>query len=177
MTFLYVLILIVALVIFRPMLSTWPKSEGVFGLEVKGASAFMAVVLFCTLLALGERVLYDIARLINSVDSYFNALANYFGDFPTIVGHVFFAALLLVLCLVLNMMVTEKKKKYAVIMLPYFCVAIAVMLQVLLEIGVYFYWHHTQVQFYIVMICLVVLSSVAIYGIQRTYIPLLDDTN
>lgn len=176
MSIFYILIIIIALVIFRPMMSGRPISEGIFGMEVKGGSAFMAVVLFCTLLALGQRVLYDIARLIGTGGNDY-IFQNYINDFPTLIGHTFFAALLLVVCFILSTMVSEKKKKYAVIMLPYFFLAIFIMLQILGEIGIYFFYHHTQVQFYIVMVCLVALSSIAIYGIQRTYTPLLDDTN
>lgn len=130
-----------------------------------GASGFAVVLLVLVLIGLGERVLYDISRIFVGADF------DYFNDLSTILAHTLFVMFLIILAVVINVVVSEKKEKYAIVLIPYFVMAITLALQVALEAGVYFYGHHTQFQFYLVMSTLVIVSSMLIYFIQKRYIP------
>lgn len=123
------------------------------------------VLLVLVLVGLGERVLYDISRLFVG-DGF-----NYFNDLSTLIVHTLFVALLLVVAVIVNVLVAEKKEKYAMVLIPYFVLAIALTIQIALEAAVYFYSHHTQFQFYLIMSTLVIVTSLFIYFIQKRFVP------
>ncbi len=141
------------------------NSLNLFKYKVSGASGFAVVLLVLVLIGLGERVLYDISRIFVG-DNF-----NYFNDLSTLLVHTLFVILLVVVAVVVNIAVAEKKAKYAVVLIPYFVMAIALTIQVALEAAVYFYYHHTQFQFYLVISALVIVSSMLIYFVQKRYVP------
>lgn len=141
------------------------NSLNLFRHKISGASGFALVLLVLVLVGLGERVLYDISRIFVGDDF------NYFNDLSTLLVHTLFATFLIVVAVVINILVTERKEKYAIVLIPYFVMAIALTIQVALEAAVYFYSHHTQFQFYLVMSTLVIVSSMLIYFVQKRYVP------
>lgn len=140
------------------------NSTNLFKYKISGASGFALVLLVLVLVGLGERVLYDISRLFVG-DGF-----NYFNDLSTLIVHTLFVALLLVVAVIVNVLVAEKKEKYAMVLIPYFVLAIALTVQIALEAAVYFYSHHTQFQFYLIMSTLVIVTSMLIYFIQKRYV-------
>ena len=133
---------------------------------MSGASGFVLVLLVLVLVGLGERVLYDISRLFVG-DNF-----SYFNNLPTLLVHTLFVMFLIVVAVAINVAVAERKEKYAVVLVPYFVMAIALTLQVALEAAIYFYSHHTQFQFYLIMSTLVIISSMLIYFVQKRYVPI-----
>lgn len=142
------------------------NSTGLFKHKISGASGFVMVLLVLVLIGLGERALYDLSRIFVG-DNF-----SYFDDLATLLVHTLFVAPLIIIAVVINIVVAEKKEKYAVVLIPYFVMAIALTLQVALEATVYFYGHHTMFQFYLVMSTLVIITSMLIYFIQKHYVPL-----
>lgn len=142
------------------------NSTNLFKYKVGGMSGFVLVLLVLVLVGLGERVLYDISRIF--VGSQF----NYFNDLSTLMVHTLFVMLLIIVAVVVNIAVAEKKTKYAIVLIPYFVMAIALTMQVAIEAAVYFYFHHTQFEFYLVMSALVIVSSMLIYFVQKRYVPI-----
>lgn len=142
------------------------NSTGLFKHKISGASGFVMVLLVLVLIGLGERALYDLSRIFVG-DNF-----SYFDDLATLLVHTLFVAPLIIIAVVINVTVAEKKEKYAVVIIPYFVTAIALTLQVALEAAVYFYGHHTMFQFYLVMSTLVIITSMLIYFIQKRYVPL-----
>lgn len=141
------------------------NSSSLFKYKLSGTSGFAIVILVLVLVGLGERVLYDISRIFVG-DNF-----SYLNDLSTLLVHTIFVTLLIVVAVIINVGVAEKKEKYAVVLIPYFVMAIVLMLHVAFEAAVYFYFHHTQFQFYLVMSTLVIISSMLIYLIQQRYIP------
>ncbi len=141
------------------------NSTNLFKYKVSGASGFVLVLLVLVLVGLGERVLYDISR------TFVGPQFNYFNDLSTLLVHTLFVMLLIVVAVVVNVLVAERKEKYAIVLIPYFVLAISLTIQVALEAATYFYSHHTQFQFYLVMSTLVVISSMLIYFVQKRYVP------
>ena len=140
------------------------NSLNLFKYKVSGASGFVLVLLVLVLIGLGERILYDLSRIFVG-DNF-----NYFNDLSTLLVHTLFVTFLIVVAVVVNITVAEKKEKYAIVLIPYFVMAIALTIQVALEAAVYFYLHHTQFQFYLVMSTLVIVSSMLIYFVQKRYV-------
>ncbi|MDP4001489.1 MAG: hypothetical protein Q8P69_00365 [bacterium] len=141
------------------------NSTNLFKHKISGASGFVLVLLVLVLVGLGERVLYDLSRIFVG-DNF-----NYFDDLATLIVHTLFVVPLIIIAVIASVTVTEKREKYAVVLIPYFVMAIALTLQVALEATFYFYGHHTMFQFYLVMSTLVVISSMLIYFIQKRYVP------
>lgn len=133
--------------------------------KISGTGGFVMVILVLVLIGLGERILYDISR--NFVGPQF----SYFNDLSTLLVHTLFVSFLIVVAVFVNVLVAEKKEKYAIVLIPYFVMAIALTIQVALEAAVYFYSHHTPSQFYLVMSTLVIISSMLIYFVQKRYVP------
>lgn len=140
--------------------------NSLFKYKVSGTGGFVLVLLVLVLIGLGERVLYDISRFFVGPDF------NYFNDLSTLIVHTIFASLLILIAVVVNIMVAERKQKYAIVLIPYFVMAIALTIQVAFEAAIYFYEHHTQFQFYLVMSTLVIVSTMLIYFIQKRYVPI-----
>ena len=142
------------------------NNSSIFKFKTSGSQTFILVFLVLVLIGLVERVLYDLSRtVIGTTYSYIN-------DLPTLLLHTIFAIVIIVVAVTVNVAVSEKKDKYAMILIPYFVTAIALGLQVAVEAAIYFANHHTPVQFYLVMSSLVIIPSVLIYLIQKRYIPL-----
>jgi len=133
--------------------------------KFSGSTGAIVGILMLALVALGERILYDLARTMVG-ETY-----DYFDNLPTIMAHALFIIPLLIISIVLNLIVGEKKEKYAIVLIPYFVFSIVLALQLSLQIAVYFANHHTQIQFYVVMGLLISIVTFAIYFIQDRYGP------
>lgn len=131
--------------------------------KLSPGNGFAIGLLMLALIALGERVLYDLARIFASPP------LDYFNNLNVIVVHAFFIIPLLIISIVINMLVGSKKAKYAIALIPYFVLSIVLALQLAFQVSIYFAFHHTQIQFYIVMTLLVVITTAAIYYIQDRY--------
>lgn len=140
-------------------------SSNILKYKITGASGFAIVLLVLVLVGLGERVLYDLSRIFVGPDF------DYFNDLSTLLVHTLFAMVLIVVAVIINLVIAEKKQKYAIVFIPYFVMAVTLTLQVAFEAAIYFYGHHTQLQFYLVMSILVFISSMLIYFIQKSYVP------
>jgi len=130
------------------------------------AGGLIVVLLVLALIALGERVLYDLARWITSGGN-----ADYFDNLQVIVMHAIFIIAFLIISIFVNMIVGEKKEKYALALIPYFILSIVLSMQLTLQVAVYFGNHHTNIQFYLVMAALSLVCTVAIYFIQKRFNP------
>lgn len=137
-----------------------------FKYKISGTGGFVLVLLVLVLIGLGERVLYDLSRFFVGPDF------NYVNDLSTLVVHTIFVSILIIVAVVTNVLVSEKKEKYAVVLIPYFVMAVALTIQVAFEAAFYFYEHHTQLQFYLVMSALVIVSTALIYFVQKRYVPI-----
>ncbi len=133
--------------------------------KMSGVSGFVMVLLVLVLIGLGERVLYDISRLFVGNDF------SYINDLSTLLVHALFVMILIVVAVGINMWVADRKAKYALVLIPYFVMALVLTLQVALEAAVYFYYHHTTFQFYLVMASLIIVTTMLIYLIQKRYTP------
>ena|SRR3989344_1457814 len=122
-------------------------------------------VLVLALVALGERILYDLARTFAGGD------LNYFDNLDVIIVHSFFVIPLLIVSIVISAMFGINRGKKAMVLIPYFVFSIVMALQLVLQVSVYFANHHTKLQLYIVMLLLIFISSLAIYYIQKRYNP------
>lgn len=142
------------------------NSSDLFKYKMSGTTIFVMALLVLVLVGLGERVLYDLSR------TFAGAQFNYFNDLSTLIVHTIFVIILIAVAVLVNVAVAEKRQKYAIILIPYFILSLALTLQVSLEAAVYFYDHHTQLQFYLVMSALVIVCSMLIYVVQRNYVPL-----
>ncbi len=141
------------------------KSEqNIFETKFSTLGLVIIFLLGFSILALAERVLYDVAR-------YFVASSpDYFDNISVIIVHAVVIILFLIIALFVNLSVGQKKEKYAVALVPYFVVSIFLSLQLAFQVSIYFYNHHTDFQFYVVMTALVVICTYAIYYIQSKYI-------
>lgn len=139
--------------------------QNIFKTQFSVLGNIVIVLLGCTVLALAERILYDIARIfaVPPVD--------YFENLSVIIVQAGFIILFLIIALFINISVGSRKEKYALALVPYFVVSIFLSLQLALQISVYFYNNHTNFQFYAVMSVLVVFCTYAIYLIQNKYNP------
>ncbi len=146
------------------MISENTSAHGFWHQKIKGPTAYAAAGLFAALLALSERILYDIARLL--VGSNY----DYFDDLRTIVAHSFFIIPVLIVSLIINLNF-EKKEKYSLILVPYFFLSIILAMQLALQISVYFSHNHTVFQLYLVLAVLIAFCSCAIYYIQDRFKP------
>ena len=140
-------------------------NSSIFKFKTSGSQTFILIFLVLVLIGLAERVLYDLSRTI------VGPTYNYVNDLTTLLLHTVSATVIIVVAVVINVAVAEKKEKYAIILIPYFVTAIALGLQVAIEAAIYFAFHHTPLQFYLVMSTLVLIPSVLIYFIQKNYIP------
>lgn len=138
-------------------------SNNVFNTKFTNTGGFIVTLLGLSLLALAERVLYDTGRLI--------ALPplDYFDNLGVIIVHAVVIIFFLVIALVLNLSLSHRQERYAVALVPYFVVSIILAMQLLLQVSVYFFNHHTTIQFYIVMIALVAVCTYGIYLTQSRH--------
>lgn len=141
------------------------EHESIFQYQMSFGSGSVIVLLVLALIALGERILYDIGR------TFAQPPLDYFGNLDVIIVHSFFVIPLLIISIIINLLVGSKKAKYAIVLIPYFVLSIVMALQLALQIAVYFRYHHTQLQFYVVMVIMVVVCTYAIYWIQSKFAP------
>ena len=141
------------------------QEESIFHYKMTSGSGFVIVLLVLALIALGERILYDIGRL------FATAPLDYFDNLDVIVVHSFFIIPLLIVSIIVNLLVGSRKAKYAVVLIPYFVLSIILALQLGLQIAVYFANHHTQFQFYVVMTIVIAVCTYAMYYIQSKFVP------
>jgi uncharacterized membrane-anchored protein len=124
----------------------------------------IVVLLISALVALAERILYDLARTV-AADN-----VDYFDNLEVIMVHAIFIIVLLIISLAVNLLIGERREKYALALIPYFVLSITLCLQLALQVAVYFSTHHTVLEFYIVMLALSAVSTGAIYYVQNKYI-------
>lgn len=137
------------------------QNNNIFKTKFTTAGGFIVTLLSLSILALAERILYDVARLLVAPP------LDYFDNMGVIVMHGVVIIFFLAIALVANMLIGPKKEKYAIALLPYYVVSIFLALQLLFQISVYFYNHHTSFEFYVVMIVLIGLCTYGIHYIQQ----------
>ncbi len=139
------------------------SKEGILKTKFTDGGIVIMGLLILAILALCERLIYDLTRLVSSAN------IDYFGDLKVITIHAVAIISFLVISLVVNYLVETKKEKYAVVLIPYFIVAIFLALQLSLQVIVYFTNHHTNLQFYVIMSLLVLISTYSMYYIQKRF--------
>lgn len=139
---------------------TEQNSGSIFSYKITAGSGFIITLLVLALVALGERILYDMARL------FATGPIDYFSNLNDIVVQSFFIIPLLIVSIAVNVLVGAKKQKYAIVLIPYFVLSIVMALQLIFQVAIYFTFHHTQFEFYVVMTLLVIICTAAIYFIQ-----------
>lgn len=141
------------------------NNQNIFHQKLSPGVSFIVVLLIFALVSLAEKILYDLARTfaLGSLD--------YFYNLQVIIIHSVFIIPLLILSIVVNVVVGEKKKKYAVAIIPYFVLSIVLAMQLIFQISIYFYYHHNDFQLYLVLLVLNVVCTYAIYEIQRRFQP------
>lgn len=137
------------------------NNNNIFKTKFTTAGGFIVTLLGLSILALAERILYDVGRLLVAPP------LDYFDNMGVIVIQGVVIIFFLALALVSNMLIGPKKEKYAIALVPYYVVSIFLSLQLLLQISVYFVNHHTNFEFYVVMIALIALCTYGIYYIQN----------
>ena len=140
------------------------EGDNFWHLKLTPSNGFVIVLLVLVILALGERVLYDLARTFIGENEY-----DYFDNLATISLHALVILPLLIASIIVNVYMGEKRQKYAVVLVPYFVATLGLSMQLAVQFGVYFYNHHTQAEFYAVMTALTIICSMAIYLIQEYF--------
>ncbi len=141
------------------------NEENLFKTRFTDAGMVILILLVLALLGLGERVLYDLARTSASPIGDF----GYFNNSKVIVVQAVFIVGLLILNIIVNYVFGRRKEKFAIALIPYFITSIILAIQLAIQLGVYFTNHHSNLQFYLVMTLLVVVSSYGIFHIQNNY--------
>ncbi len=139
------------------------KSDGLMGKPLGAGQGFIVVILMISLVAICERVLFDLSRTIVVPDYH------YFDSLQTIMVHALFIVPVLVAFIIINVLVGQYREKYAVILMPYFVTAMLLTMQLIVEITVYFANHHTTAELYVVLFCIVFIASYAIWYVQNLY--------
>ena len=146
----------------QPTIET--NTDSVFKTKFSVGGGFIVVLLGLAILALFERVLYDTGRLLAPPP------LDYFSNFSVITVHTVVVLFFLVIALMANLSLSARKEKYAVALVPYYIVSIILALQLVLQISVYFYNHHTTVEFYVMMIAIVAVATWGMYIVQRRHV-------
>jgi uncharacterized membrane protein len=139
------------------------SKEGIFKTKFTDSGIVIMGLLILAILALCERLIYDLTRI------FLFEKIDYFGNLQVITIHAVAIISFLVVSLVINYLIGAKKEKYAVVLVPYFIVAIVLAIQLSLQVIVYFTNHHTNLQFYIIMSLLVLISTYSMYYIQKRF--------
>jgi hypothetical protein len=130
-----------------------------------GAGMVIVSLLVLALIALGERVLYDLSHAFaGDIGQY-----GYIDNPSVIVVHAIFILSLLIISIVLNYVFGRRREKYAIALIPYFVTSMILAVQLAIELGVYFTNHHNNLQFYLVMTLLVLVSSYGIFHVQNNF--------
>jgi len=141
------------------------SDQNVFKTKFTTLGSLIVILLSVTVLALMERILYDVARF------FANPPVDYFDNISVIIVQAGVIILFLILALFVNLSIGSKKEKYAIALIPYFAVSIFLALQIAFQVSIYFYNHHTDFQFYVVMVALVVVCTWAIFFVQGRHNP------
>lgn len=140
------------------------NNTNIFKTKFTTAGGFIVTILGLSILALAERILYDVGRLLVAPP------LDYFDNMGVIVTQGVVIIFFLALALITNMLIGPRKEKYAIALVPYYVVSILLCLQLLVQISVYFVNHHTTFEFYVVMLLLIALCTYGIYYIQKRFI-------
>lgn len=136
-------------------------------MKLTGGNSFIVTILFLSLIALFERVLFDLSR--NMVTTQTDYLESMFNNLDTIIFHALVIIPILIVCIAAYVLLGEKKNTYGVVFIPYLLTSIVLTVQLVSQISFFFSYHHTQIQFYIVMALLAVILSSAIFFVQKRY--------
>ncbi len=139
------------------------SEQNIFKTRFSTLGGFIVFLLGMSILALAERVMYDLSRFLTPPP------LDYFNNLSVILLQAGFVILFVIIALMVNLGVSGKKEKYAIALVPYFVVSIILAIQIALQISVYFYNHHTTFEFYVVMFLLVIASTYGIYNVQSKY--------
>ncbi len=142
-------------------MQTKNQNESVFNTKLSSGGWFLVVVLGLAILSLFERVLYDAGRF------FAPAPIDYFQNFNVIAIHAVIILFFLVIALIANLSLGERKQKYAVALIPYYVVSIVLAIQLCLQVSVYFYHNHTNTEFYVVMIAICAVATWGMYVVQK----------
>lgn len=137
--------------------------DGLMHAKLGGGQVFVITVLLVSLLAISERVLYDLTRTILGEGF------NYVDDLQTIFVHAIFIIPVLALSIFINIFAGKQRNKYSIVLLPYFITSAILAIQLVFEISVYFSNHHTKIQLYAVLGAIVLIVSYAIWFVQHLY--------
>ena len=140
------------------------NNTNIFKTKFTTTGGFIVTILGLSILALAERILYDVGRLLVAPP------LDYFDNMGVILTQGVVIIFFLALALITNMLIGPRKEKYAIALVPYYVVSILLCLQLLLQISVYFVNHHTTFEFYVVMLLLIALCTYGIYYIQKRFI-------
>ena len=143
--------------------------DGLLTAKLGVGQSFLIVILMVSLLAICERILFDLSRAFGVLNY------DYFDNPQTIMVHALFIIPVLVVSVIVNILVGQHRQKYAVILMPYFATTILLTLQLITEISVYFSNHHTKAELYVVLLCIVFIASYAIWYVQKLYHQRLKD--
>lgn len=141
------------------------NNQNIFHQKLSPGVSFIVVLLIFALVSLAEKILYDLAR------TFASGSLDYFSNLQVIIIHSVFIIPLLILSIIVNVMVGEKKQKYAVAIIPYFVLSIVLAMQLIFQISIYFYYHHNDFELYLVLLVLNIVCTYAIYEIQRRFQP------
>ncbi|HEX9503260.1 MAG TPA: hypothetical protein VF974_02965 [Patescibacteria group bacterium] len=141
------------------------NNSSIFHQKLSPGVGFIVALLVFALIALAERILYDLARTFAVGD------LNYFTNIQVIIVHSFFIIPLLIVSVIINVVAGERKQKYAVVLIPYFVLSIILALQLIFQVSIYFYYHHNDLQLYLVLLVLNAVCTYSIYEIQRRFQP------
>ncbi|MDQ5949614.1 MAG: hypothetical protein QG669_138 [Patescibacteria group bacterium] len=133
------------------------SDESIFKTQFSTLGNVLVGILVVAMVALMEKIIYDVIR------KTVTQTPNYLGDINVITTSAMIIVPFLLVALMLGSMAIEKKKNSIVILFPVFATAIILTVQLLLQVSVYFANNHTNAQFYMVMVSLVVVSTYGIY--------------
>jgi hypothetical protein len=133
------------------------SDESIFKTQFSTLGNVLVGILVVAMVALMEKIIYDVIR------KTVTQTPNYLGDINVITTSALIIVPFLLVALMLGSMAIEKKKNSIVILFPVFATAIILTVQLLLQVSVYFANNHTNAQFYMVMVSLVVVSTYGIY--------------
>lgn len=139
------------------------ESENFLTTNLGVGQGFVVGILVVSLVAISERILFDLSRTLVG-PGY-----DYFQNLQTIMLHAVFVVPVFAVFVLANILAGEHRKKYAIILMPYFVTAMFLVVQLIVEISAYFSNHHTKAQLYIVLICIAFMASYAIWYVQNLY--------
>lgn len=138
--------------------------NNIFETKFSDTGWFLIIFLSIAICAFFERLIYDLGRIYGESGE----TLPYFQDAKTISIHAIIIILFLIISLSINYFLAERKSKYAIILVPYFVVSCILAIQLAVQTGVYFYFNHTNFQFYLAMSILVFVLTYGMYYIQNS---------